>query len=328
MSAPSPNRNTTGACVFPSLQSPRPLVAASATTVTDSSFGAHISMHSPTRHDNWQTMPSPHYSDRGALASEDGQPSAVAATARVPAMTELLIGTGATSTALRTGGRGPAEGRIARPGRGRGGPRGTAQSHGGRMAGHKNYTAPELDRLLDIVEEIEPIGANMWASVGEEYAKWATEKEYNQRDSAILKQNFDRLSNVNKRTGDPTCPPKVRRAKRIARAILGRAQSVTLGCASSSDDEPNTTCAAGRIGARSDRRAPGAGGVRPVGTRASNDAALLACVTQVTDNFAAMSDAYIGRSSVRVEEVVRDEVRKAIAESMEELKSLLQSRDN
>lgn len=80
---------------------------------------------------------------------------------------------------------------------------------------------------------------------------------------------------------------------------------------------------ANRVGARTNERAPGVAGVRTSASRASNEAALVACVTQVADNFFAMSDACIGRSSNRIEEAVREEVQKAV----DELKTLLASRD-
>lgn len=54
----------------------------------------------------------------------------------------------------------------------------------------------------------------------------------------------------------------------------------------------------------------------------------MACVTQAADKFGGMSDAFIDRSSVRDEELVRDEVRIVVKEHMEEIKSLLQSRGN
>lgn len=79
------------------------------------------------------------------------------------------------------------------------------------------------------------------------------------------------------------------------------------------------------ISARDGRRQPGACGVRSVAPRSSNDAALLYCATKVAEKFSAMTDAYIGRSSVSVQDVARKEVKKAMSESMQELKSLIQS---
>lgn len=69
----------------------------------------------------------------------------------------------------------------------------------------------------------------------------------------------------------------------------------------------------------------GAGGVRVAALRTSNDAALIACVTQVSDKFLAMSYAVVGLSAERVEDFVSEEVRKAVKESMTELESLLEA---
>lgn len=199
----------------------------------------------------------------------------------------------------------------------------------------------EVNKLLDIIEEVEPIGTNFWAIVGEEYGIWARENEYSERDYTTLKTKFDRLANMNKRTGNPTIPAEVRRAKHIAKAIHARAQAASLGgTGEHADDDGSSnffpTHRRRGIGARADHRDPGAGGVRSTTPRANTDAALLSCVTQVADKFAALSDAYIGRSATRMDEVinnevkrvVRDEVKQAVAESMEEIKDLLRSRSN
>ena len=90
--------------------------------------------------------------------------------------------------------------------------------------------------LLDIVGEIEPLGSNMWASVHEEYKKWAENSGYRVRDRDTLKQKFDRLANEKKPTGSARCPSPVLRAKQIARNILGRAQATALGGGDESDE--------------------------------------------------------------------------------------------
>lgn len=50
-----------------------------------------------------------------------------------------------------------------------------------------------------------------------------------------------------------------------------------------------------RIGARNDRSTPGALGYELTDSRATTDAAMVACVTQAAEKFSAMSDAYRGR---------------------------------
>eukprot|EP00171_Calliarthron_tuberculosum_P003469 IDg3469t1 len=72
---------------------------------------------------------------------------------------------------------------------------------GGRRPGQLNYTAEEVSKALDIVEEYEPLGAQMWAEVHDAYALWAVNQGRPVRDADYLKQKVDRLANTNKRTG-------------------------------------------------------------------------------------------------------------------------------
>lgn len=92
-------------------------------------------------------------------------------------------------------------------------------------------------QLLDIVGDVEPLGAIHWTMVGSRYAEWAAANGVQPRDDAMVKQMFDRLATTKKSTGDPTCPDEVRRAKRISRQILNKAQAVTLGGASDSEHD-------------------------------------------------------------------------------------------
>lgn len=73
----------------------------------------------------------------------------------------------------------------------------------------------------------------MW----DRYSTWATANKFLPRNPVMGKKKFDRLSNVKKSTGDPSCPPEVRRAKRISPAILGRDHAATSGWTLASDDE-------------------------------------------------------------------------------------------
>lgn len=84
----------------------------------------------------------------------------------------------------------------------------------------------------------------------------------------MLKQKYDRLASTNKSTGDPSCTVEVRKAKRISRAILAKAQSSALGGADASDGEDEEVIdKTSRVGARVGRRAPGTGGIREELTR-------------------------------------------------------------
>ena len=138
------------------------------------------------------------------------------------------------------------------------------RTHGGRKVGHNNYTADELDKLLELVQGIEPIGAQMWADVAERYVDWAVLKGFPVRDQDALKQKFDRLANTQKSTGDPLCPPAVRKAKQIAHAILGRASADSIGGGFSNENESIIELHGSRtdvIGSKTNRRRPGTTGV-------------------------------------------------------------------
>jgi len=85
----------------------------------------------------------------------------------------------------------------------------------GRGAG---YSAAELDDLLGQIETIRPISQNEWERIHEEH-----ERSFPGRDVASLRRKFRSLYSVRIPTGDPTCPPNVRRAKLALREINTRA---------------------------------------------------------------------------------------------------------
>jgi hypothetical protein len=72
--------------------------------------------------------------------------------------------------------------------------------------------------MLDIVEEILPHGQEMWNRVAEAYQS-RVEPGYEVRDAELLRTKFKALRLVKKPTGDPVCPPKVVRAKRLMGSI-------------------------------------------------------------------------------------------------------------
>ena len=104
-------------------------------------------------------------------------------------------------------------------------------------AGALNYSNDDISAMLDIVEQEEPLGANHWAVVASNFTKWARENARPHRDQDSLKNKFDKLSNMKKKTGDPSCPQPFKRAKHIARAIHNKCAAMTLG--GSSDGEYN-----------------------------------------------------------------------------------------
>ena len=136
----------------------------------------------------------------------------------------------------------------------------------GRQLGKSHYASEELEQLLHIVEHVQPISSNMWANVGERYINWAIESGWHLRDGDVLKQNFDKLANTHKKTGDPTFPPLIRKAKLIPRDILGCASLACIGD-SQMDDGQNTNSYDNEImslGTRCNERKTGAGGISPL----------------------------------------------------------------
>lgn len=92
--------------------------------------------------------------------------------------------------------------------------------------------------LLDAVEKILPIGANMWEAVAAIYNR-ATGQE---RDPDSLRKKFSELVNKPKPTGDPTLPPHNERAKRLYAQTQQNhyvGNSATYRAAPSDDDEIN-----------------------------------------------------------------------------------------
>lgn len=119
-------------------------------------------------------------------------------------------------------------------GRGRGRGRGRGGQQGGRAAGDstsrgrrstKNrgpgFTKEETEVLLDFVQDHLPISGEEWEDlVTKDYNERFTE---NQRDFDSLRRKFFRMANASAPTGDPNCPPHIRRAKHIKRWIEERA---------------------------------------------------------------------------------------------------------
>lgn len=80
----------------------------------------------------------------------------------------------------------------------------------------KSFTTSELESLLEIIEDILPVGPNEWEAV---LARHVTRYPDMERTKESIKRKFSSLYNAKKPTGDPTCPPTVRSAKRIYNMI-------------------------------------------------------------------------------------------------------------
>ena len=92
--------------------------------------------------------------------------------------------------------------------------------------------------LLDLIEEILPIGQPQWDDVASRYA--AQFPREGGRNADALRKVFKRLSSSTKPTGDPNCPLDIKRAKRINRMIVERSHLHTMG---DSDVEPQPNVA-------------------------------------------------------------------------------------
>ena len=91
--------------------------------------------------------------------------------------------------------------------------------------------------LLDLFEEILPIGSDMWENVTTKFNAWAKNNGRPLRDKASLIQKFNKLSKHKKPTGDPDCPPDVKRAKRALRRAEQNADVVEMGGDDDEEDE-------------------------------------------------------------------------------------------
>jgi hypothetical protein len=78
------------------------------------------------------------------------------------------------------------------------------------------FSESEVACLLEIIEEILPIGWNEWDRVTECHC--LNNPEYSWT-SKSLKHKFPALYNHKKPTGDPTCPPYMQNAKQILELI-------------------------------------------------------------------------------------------------------------
>ena len=110
-----------------------------------------------------------------------------------------------------------------------------------RQAGSINYKKDEVDLLLDLVEHIQPAGPADWDQITEEYNSTIEARNNGDttrnRDAKALKYKFKKLVNAKPNTGDPNCPPDVRRAKRIQRDIIQASGAATGGTTDSEAEQ-------------------------------------------------------------------------------------------
>ena len=73
--------------------------------------------------------------------------------------------------------------------------------------------------------------------VAAHFQEYARPNDAAPRNADSLKKTFHKLSLAKRHTGDPTCSPHVRSVKKIARSILGRATSISIGVQSNDNDD-------------------------------------------------------------------------------------------
>ena len=82
-----------------------------------------------------------------------------------------------------------------------------------------NYTKIEIKALLNVLEDILPIGPDQWNDVLETHSL-----NYPGRDIVSICRKYGKLHRIQIPAGDPHCPPEVKQAKRIKYKIGGKAE--------------------------------------------------------------------------------------------------------
>ena len=90
--------------------------------------------------------------------------------------------------------------------------------------------------MLEYVKEVLPMGPDQWEDVGVLSRNHFVGSPY-PRETESLKQKFKTLRLVRKPTGNPTCPPEVREAKRIQKLIEQHSDIIGDGDSSGQDDD-------------------------------------------------------------------------------------------
>jgi hypothetical protein len=90
----------------------------------------------------------------------------------------------------------------------------------GHKAGAQNFSEEDKEFLITVLEDVRPIGPEMWEQVMGRYnEEYATPNQRNVRDKDALRTQYYKMYKTSKPTGDPTCPDYVRRAKTLKREI-------------------------------------------------------------------------------------------------------------
>ncbi|KAJ6561938.1 hypothetical protein B0H19DRAFT_943801, partial [Mycena capillaripes] len=81
-----------------------------------------------------------------------------------------------------------------------------------------------------------PVGAKGWKAITEDHNQWARESGRPVRELKSLEGKYKQLLKSKKPTGDPDCPPEVKRAHRIELKINNRIDTRELSDSDFDDD--------------------------------------------------------------------------------------------
>lgn len=106
----------------------------------------------------------------------------------------------------------------------------SATAGGGRGQG---FLQAEMDKLLDEIESIEPIGQTEWELVTVNFNR--AFPNLPDQDQLALRRKFNTMHRKQVPTGDPNCPPEIVRAKQLCWMLVNKADIVDEG--KDDDDE-------------------------------------------------------------------------------------------
>jgi hypothetical protein len=106
-----------------------------------------------------------------------------------------------------------------------GGGRGAGVRSSTRAGSGPRFSIDELETMLTCIETVLPIGPEEWEMVADTHS---LDFPAHNREASSLRRKFQSLYNQNVPTGDPSCPPHVRRAKRLRYKIEERADSSNM----------------------------------------------------------------------------------------------------
>ncbi|KAJ7041073.1 hypothetical protein C8F04DRAFT_1177631 [Mycena alexandri] len=113
----------------------------------------------------------------------------------------------------------------------------------GRPSGSSNFSTRDTNKVLDLVQKALPLGAKAWEAISVDYNKWAAIRNRPERPGKSVENKYKGLLKHKKPTGDPHCPPEVKRAHAIEALINQRADTRELSDSASvgavDDDYPS-----------------------------------------------------------------------------------------